>query len=355
MAIPPNKLEQELKLTQEQADEQRERSELIIRQALAILETAYASNRQVRQDAAIARALQEEGLQANRPHRLVQHLTPQQIASARTQLNLILSHDSVRGTPSVLVLQPDAHAHTRTFIRNNLRVLREIDDLLRAGQPTTHLTPDQVLAELKDYYSNDLSQVGGPNIEDTFRRLAAGITQNNNSPVDGETLQNVPELLSRVWTLAKAYDPVNSIVKVVSILRDNTADAGGCLAGLVARLFACQATLLSHIVPGQIRLTPPPPAPRPNAPRPPVPVVRQATTTPQITPVVAQATVIPPVITTPQATPVIPPVAMAMPQATPVRPTPRPAPRAPLTPAQIAQRAVNLARAAEYDRQRQRP
>ena len=213
----------------------------------------------IKGDAALARFLEENDEQPAHPnyqaHSLANSLNSEQATLARHQLTPILAHASVKGTPGVAL--PDAHTHTRTFIRANLPTLRAMDDLLRPVNPT--MLPAQILAELQQR-----CQISEPDllkIQQTMNLLNRFLALGN--PVEAsETNANVPELLSRTWTLAKQFgsqEAPATTQAMASILSDNIGDGGGCMAGLVARLFAFYANMLNYIVPTA-------PAPKPAGP-----------------------------------------------------------------------------------------
>ncbi len=140
----------------------------------------------------------------------------------------------------------DAHKFTSTLIRAGIPTLRAIDDTLR---PINELNPDMppqaVLAEIlaKIEHNPSFSPNDVANISTSINNvIAAG------NPIDlAETQAQVPELLSRTWTLAKRLG-TNFTAAVATALSDNIADAGGCIPGLVARVYPIYAKMIQCVL-----------------------------------------------------------------------------------------------------------
>jgi hypothetical protein len=140
----------------------------------------------------------------------------------------------------------DAHKYTCTFIREGISVLRAIDDILRPIDLSLNpnMPPQAVLAEIKSVLQAEPVHV----------QIIQHITTSINNviaaanPVDiAETGAHVQQLLSRTWTLAKILGP-DYTRAIASALSDNIADAGGCIPGLVARLYPIYAKMIHNLL-----------------------------------------------------------------------------------------------------------
>lgn len=138
----------------------------------------------------------------------------------------------------------DAHKYTRDLIRNGLPTLIAVDE--KYLHSVFNQAPNEILKEVLAYVATLPASMNPPdvtNIKRTFELLAA-----SKSDVEAdETHANVPQLLSRIWNLAKQFGPETQ-GQIAAILHHNIADGGGCIPGLVARLYAPYARLIDHFL-----------------------------------------------------------------------------------------------------------
>ncbi len=148
----------------------------------------------------------------------------------------------------------DAHKFTCTLIREGIPKLRAIDDILRPinqtnlDMPTPAVLAD-ILASLKHNQSFSAADIA--NITVSLNNVIAAA-----NPIDlAETQAHVPQLLSRVWTLAKRLGRAYTSA-VATALSDNIADQGGCIPGLVARLYPIYAKMIQHTLERSLEAVP---------------------------------------------------------------------------------------------------
>lgn len=130
--------------------------------------------------------------------------------------------------------QADAHKYTRSIIRDDLPKILSIDD--KYNLSTKEISLKDVEKKSIDFIS-ELEKNSGDKtyLTKCIKNIKLTFSKINNS-IDVETQVNVIELVSRAWDLATKLG-VNEQGMVISIFNDNIADGGGCLAGLVARLY----------------------------------------------------------------------------------------------------------------------
>lgn len=184
-------------------------------------------------------------------------VSPEKWKEMRAELQTILNSPTVIGEKNAKGALTDAHKFTTTLIRAGIPVLLEIDKACTFSSET--MSPAKVQAEIQAFLKNVEVQPGVflAHINNTFLKI--GTARN---PVDAETGANVYHILSRTWTLAKnrKLGPTYQR-KVASILSDNIADQGGCIAGLIARLYPLYAQMIGE----RLGMTAPKPAEAPKA------------------------------------------------------------------------------------------
>lgn len=157
-----------------------------------------------------------------------------------------------------LVDLADAHRFTRSFIRAGAPVLTALDVKFKLSDAT--LSPDQVLKEVLAFVESIPKKFIKPElaalIQKTVGLIAANKANNEKLAAEGklaadqvnieyaETGVNIPQFLSRSWTLAKRLGQVE-MAMITSCLGDNIADGGGCMPGLIARLYAVFARMVA--------------------------------------------------------------------------------------------------------------
>lgn len=143
----------------------------------------------------------------------------------------------------------DAHTYTKTDIRNGIPQVIAIDDKCKFSNKT--IKPETILKEVLEFVDTIPKAMNPPNkenIKKTFLLLMA-----QKSPIEAEeTHANVPEFLSRVWSLTKKFRNLNMVAEAMGqiaiILDQNIADKGGCMAGLVARLYPPFVILVDYFL-----------------------------------------------------------------------------------------------------------
>lgn len=196
---------------------------------------------------------QETDTQAKIFSELSEHLNPISTAQKNKfmqDIAPIASSDAVLGerftTPPGLPKTMDAHQFTCTDIRAGIVRLREIDDALRPIHPIQNpdMQPQKVLEEVLTQMESLFADLNITNITTSITKLIQA-----GNPLDTtETLANVQQLLSRTWTLAKQLGP-DFTYKFAAALDNNIGDQGGCIPGLVARLYSHYAGMLYQILP----------------------------------------------------------------------------------------------------------
>ncbi len=190
--------------------------------------------------------------------KMLMHVSLEQQAQYLQALAPILNSPAVKGEcpngeagPPVTA-QMDAHKYTCTLIRASIPILRSIDDVLRPIDLNLNpdMPPQAVLAEIlvdlqKNYAETDpelqTTLACIPYITTSIQNLSAAAT-----PIDtAETHAHVQQLLSRTWTLAKILGPDYKDA-IAHALSNNIADGGGCIPGMVARLYPIYANMIKH-------------------------------------------------------------------------------------------------------------
>lgn len=218
-------------------------------------EPQFEAKDQVEQDETLVHALQE--LEGGHDHLQITKQLLTQFANARTKrgklkaeerakiladLQNILNSPAVVGDP-IDPKKPaplmDAHKYTKTLIRDGIKVLFGIDKQCQLSDHSQ--TPEQVLKEVFDFLGK-LSvlpeRVLIENIKGTFARIA------KEPAVEAiETLANAHHVLSAAWLLAKKWGP-EYMGAIATCLSDNIGDKGGCIAGLIARLYTPYAKMV---------------------------------------------------------------------------------------------------------------
>lgn len=152
----------------------------------------------------------------------------------------------------------DAHKYTKEEIRMGLPLVLAIDN--KFAFANKNIPSATVLKEVLEYVATVPREPNSPDpavfINKTFALMDAQIAAQGGSPMAPEANTNVVELLSRVWDLTnniKYRDPAQIRDQkgvIAYVLNQNTNPdgfdvAGGCLAGLVARLYPVYVNLLS--------------------------------------------------------------------------------------------------------------
>lgn len=156
----------------------------------------------------------------------------------------LMQTPAVQGERDALgnVIITDAHKFTRTFIRDGLPTLVKIDDALKLSDP--NLSVDTVLKEVLDFVAT-LRERDRPNVANIQKSLDL---IPRGAPIEAaETNAHIPQLLSRVWSLAKLYGREH-MEQIAQILHLNIEDEGKCMPGLVARLYSPFARILEDIL-----------------------------------------------------------------------------------------------------------
>ena len=140
----------------------------------------------------------------------------------------------------------NAHAHTSTQIRGDLPKVLAIDSEFNISNQSISLkvVESEILKFLSDSADkvDDTLRVQSSHVQTSFARVQ------KEGPVEaGETKAHVVELISRVWTLASDSGQDYQGI-VASCFSDNIADGGGCLAGLVARLYMPYTRLVHDVL-----------------------------------------------------------------------------------------------------------
>lgn len=154
-------------------------------------------------------------------------------------LQAILNSNAVVGDP-IVAGQPltDAHKYTTTDIRNGIPVLYGIADKFNLS--SFDLSCDQVLKEVLEYIDsipNAIGKISVDHVKTTFAKITS------NPAFENESQTNAHHLLSRTWSLAKKLGNEYKAA-IAACLSDNIGDGGGCIAGLVARLYSPYAKMI---------------------------------------------------------------------------------------------------------------
>jgi hypothetical protein len=144
----------------------------------------------------------------------------------------------------------DAHKYTRTLIREGFPTMQLIDDqFLHSNEPAIPMT------RLIELIQQHAARAGfAPQQLANISQVLTSILALVNSPTAGvensETMVNIYEILLRTWNLAgvaaeRRNEPA-LLTQVVQCLEGNVSDAGGCLPGIVARLYPAYARLVNN-------------------------------------------------------------------------------------------------------------
>lgn len=167
-------------------------------------------------------------------------LSKEQVEKIEKTLLEILQSPAVAGEATNQLT--DAHKYTRTLIRAGIPVLQNIDDQFKLS--TDSLAPTLVLKEVLEMIEKmpkevkELSRISVDAINATFQRIAGAPALEAQ-----ETNANAHHLLSRSWTLGKSMG-MEYQTAVATCLSDNITDKGGCIPGLIARLYAVYARMM---------------------------------------------------------------------------------------------------------------
>lgn len=144
----------------------------------------------------------------------------------------------------------DAHKYTRTLIRSDYPLLIGIDNqYFHANNPAVSL--DILLAAIREYALSveyNIEQIA--NVDQVLYSIYALENGPSAGVESGETNINVPDLLLRVWNMAsdlaeKLNDPALK-TQILECLESNISDAGGCMPGIVARLYPAYARMIKY-------------------------------------------------------------------------------------------------------------
>jgi len=133
----------------------------------------------------------------------------------------------------------DAHKYTRTLIRQGIPVLFEIDGQCKLSDRT--LQPAKVKEVVVAFLMGQIpapEKVVFDHINATFARIAKAKALESN-----ETKANAHQVLSAAWTLAKKCGQ-DWQGRIAACLSDNIKDKGGCIPGLIARLYSPYAQMI---------------------------------------------------------------------------------------------------------------
>jgi hypothetical protein len=178
------------------------------------------------------------------------------LITALQQLEPILAQEAFRGGYG------SAHEYTASQIRQHLPTLYHVDTQFELSNPRLSLDvieSDMLLLEKElEQDANSASKL--EQIRISFAKIRSA-----NPPIDPESQANVAELISRTWSLAsKLGDTYRGLV--ASCFCDNIGDGGGCLAGLVARLYSPYGYFLKELLDFSLTQHRPSTA-RPSSPR----------------------------------------------------------------------------------------
>lgn len=160
-----------------------------------------------------------------------------QAFEALVKLNLLLQSKAMNQTDI------DAHTHTRTLVKEGMPQVINFDNQFQLSKSdlTVERVRKEVLALGFSEYAN--------NIQTTLNAI------NEKSPIEtAETNVDVVNLLSRTWSLANQLDVYQE--KIAYILNANVQDKGGCLAGLVARLYPVYTEMVKMCVENIVGIDP---------------------------------------------------------------------------------------------------
>lgn len=144
----------------------------------------------------------------------------------------------------------DAHKYTRTFIHDDYPLLTAVDDQFLFST-ATEISVDVLLQTIRtharsvEYNAQQIAHVD--QVLNSIQALAAGPSAGVEAH---ETNINVPDLLLRTWNMAndlaqKRNDP-GLITQILDCLEGNISDSGGCMPGIVARLYPAYARMIKY-------------------------------------------------------------------------------------------------------------
>jgi len=162
--------------------------------------------------------------------------------------------DEVCNTPAVAGENgtglTDAHKYTRTLIKNDYPRLVEADEqFIKSINPTIEFP---TLIKAIEQHADSIGYAADRRA--ALQRILGMITAFVNSPTRGlegaETMIIIPKLLLRCWNLAQRYVARNGdrsfLTQILECLDGNILDQGGCMPGVVARLYPAYARLLRY-------------------------------------------------------------------------------------------------------------
>lgn len=182
--------------------------------------------------------------------------------------------DRIANTPAVAGDQEDiaagvltdAHKYTRTLIRSDYPLLLGIDNqYFHADNPVFSL--DVLLAAIREYARSveyNAEQIA--NVDQVLNSIYALANGPCAGVECGETNINVPDLLLRAWNMAsdlaeKRSDP-SLKTQILACIEGNISDAGGCMPGIVARLYPAYARMIKYSLERILRIANYDPVPR---------------------------------------------------------------------------------------------
>jgi hypothetical protein len=161
-----------------------------------------------------------------------------EVAELDKKFAALMKIQPLLAAPLMKDVDANAHKYTTTDIRAGLPCFIEIDDTFKLSDKTMSL--EAIEKEILEFVAHIPATSNPPKVESikkTFELVRA-----EKSAVEAlETNAHVPELLSRSWTLTKRMETESKIMeergKIARLLADNIDYQGGCMAGLVARLY----------------------------------------------------------------------------------------------------------------------
>lgn len=140
----------------------------------------------------------------------------------------------------------DAHKYTTTLIRAGLPVLCDIDKQFNLSDETLEVSEieKEILSHV-EFVDPKKETFSVENIKKSFARIPGGWEKEASAA--GETQADVRKVLSRAWSLAKKTQE-GYMEKIALCLSHNIGDSGGCIPGLIARLYSPYANMVAHKV-----------------------------------------------------------------------------------------------------------
>lgn len=180
---------------------------------------------------------------------------------AMAAVSIIASSPAVAGDPNDIAngIITDAHKYTRTLIRNDYPTLVTAQEQFLPieiiSKPIATLMPEILeLAKVIEYSAQKTSNLNA---------IMVSITAFINSPAGGtdtnETQINVLDLLCRAWSLAEELekftgDDLSLRAQILDCLEGNISDQGGCMPGVIARLYPAYARMVNYALELQVKL-----------------------------------------------------------------------------------------------------